>query len=70
MPPIWSLPQLGNDVSEDVIGEIQITFVDWEQRRPADEILDEIRARTADLAGIVVEPQTEDPGVTQGKPWA
>ncbi len=60
--------QLGNDVSEDVIGEIQITFVDWELRRPADEILDEIRERTASLAGIFVEPQTEDPGVTQGKP--
>jgi len=60
--------QLGNDVSEDVIGAIQISFVDWEQRRPADDILDEIRERTADLAGIVVEPQTEDPGVTQGKP--
>jgi multidrug efflux pump len=60
--------QLGNDVSEDVIGELQISFIDWEQRRPADEILEEVRARTADLAGIVVEPQTEDPGVTQGKP--
>jgi len=60
--------QLGNDVSEDVIGELQISFIDWELRRPADEILDEIRERTSDLAGIVVEPQTEDPGVTQGKP--
>jgi multidrug efflux pump len=60
--------QLGNDVAEDVIGEIQISFVDWQQRRPADAILEEIRERTADLAGIVVEPQTQDPGVTQGKP--
>jgi multidrug efflux pump len=60
--------QLGNDVAEDVIGVIQISFVDWEQRRSADEILTEIRERTADLAGIIVEPQTQDPGVTQGKP--
>jgi len=59
---------LGNDIAEDIIGRIQIAFVDWEQRRPAEEILDEIRARTSDLAGIIIEPQTEDPGVTQGKP--
>ena len=60
--------QLGNGTAEDVIGEIQIAFVDWEQRRPADELLAEVRARTSDLAGIIVEPQTQDPGVTQGKP--
>ena len=59
---------LGNDIAEDVIGRIQLAFVDWEIRRSADEILDEIRERTRDLAGIVIEPQTQDPGVTQGKP--
>ena len=59
---------LGNDIGEDVIGRIQVAFVDWEQRRPAEEILAEIRDRTADLAGIIIEPQTQDPGVTQGKP--
>jgi multidrug efflux pump len=59
---------LGNDIAEDVIGRIQVAFIDWELRRPAEEILDEVRERTRDLAGIVVEPQTEDPGVTQGKP--
>ncbi len=60
--------QLGNDIAEDVIGRIQLAFIDWEQRRPADDILNEVRERTEDLAGIIVEPQTEDPGVTQGKP--
>jgi multidrug efflux pump len=59
---------LGNDIGEDVIGRIQIAFVDWERRRPAEVILAEIRERTADLAGIIIEPQTQDPGVTQGKP--
>ena len=59
---------LGTDIAEDVIGRLQIDFIDWESRRPADEIIDEIRERTADLAGIVVEPETQDPGVTQGKP--
>jgi len=60
--------QLGNDIAEDVIGRIQIAFIDWELRRPAEEILADIRARTRDLAGIIIEPQTQDPGVTQGKP--
>ena len=60
--------QLGNDIAEDVIGRIQVAFIDWELRRPSTEILDEVRARTSDLAGIVLEPQTQDPGVTQGKP--
>ena len=59
---------LGDGVAEDIVGTIQLTFVDWEQRRPADAILEEVRERTGDLAGIIVEPQTQDPGVTQGKP--
>jgi multidrug efflux pump len=59
---------LGNDVDEDVVGRIQMRFIDWELRRPADEILDEVRARTADLAGIIVEPQEQESGITEGKP--
>ncbi len=31
------------DVTEDVIGQIQFEFVDWQKRRPAGEIMDEIR---------------------------
>jgi multidrug efflux pump len=59
---------LGNDVDEDIVGRIQLRFIDWELRRPADEILDEVRARTADLAGIIVEPQAQESGITEGKP--
>jgi len=60
--------QLGNDVAEDIIGRIQLALVDWELRRPAAEILNEVRERTSDLAGIIIEPQTDESGVTQGKP--
>ena len=59
---------LGNDTGEDVIGRIQLDFVDFEARRPAEEILAEVRDRTRDLAGIIIEPQTQDASVTQGKP--
>ncbi len=56
-----------NDQAEDVIGTIQIEFVDWDQRRTADEIFADIRERTADLAGIVVEPRKQEAGPPGGK---
>ncbi|MGB1540528.1 MAG: efflux RND transporter permease subunit, partial [Rickettsiales bacterium] len=39
----------------DEIGSIQLEFVDWDKRRPADDILQEIREKTADIRGITVE---------------
>ena len=60
--------QLGNDVAEDIIGRVQVDFVDWWLRRPAEELFTEIRSRTADIAGIVVEPQADEAGPIQGKP--
>lgn len=60
--------RLGNDSAEDVVGRIQLQLVDWELRRPASEILAEVRQRTADLAGIVVETEVQQNGPTSGKP--
>jgi multidrug efflux pump len=54
--------------SEDVIGTIQLEFVDWQARAPASRILDDIRATTADLAGIKVETREPDVGPPTGKP--
>jgi multidrug efflux pump len=56
------------DVTEDVIGQIRFSFVDWKQRRPAKEILQDIRAKTADIAGIKVEVTTPQAGPPTGKP--
>lgn len=58
----------GNDVAEDVIGQISIELVDWEERRAASVILDDIRDRTGDLAGIHVETRVPDEGPPVGKP--
>ncbi len=59
----------GNDqITEDVIGQIQYEFVDWQQRRPAGEIMDEIRERTADIPGIKVEVTAQEGGPPTGKP--
>ncbi len=60
--------RLGNDTAEDIIGRIQLQFVEWTERRPASEIMEDVRQRTADLAGIVVEPEVQESGITSGKP--
>ena len=58
----------GNNRAEDVIGVIQMEFVDWKQRRKANIILDDIRQRTADITGIILELRKEENGPGQGKP--
>jgi len=61
--------QRGSDeVPEDTIGTVQYEFVDWRQRRPADEIMDEIRRRTADVPGVVIEVTAPRAGPPTGKP--
>ena len=54
--------------SPDQIGSLTLNWVDWDKRRKADEILAEVRERTADLAGIYIETRKPDPGPPQGKP--
>ncbi|EIC20935.1 efflux RND transporter permease subunit [Thiorhodovibrio frisius] len=57
-----------NQGAEDVIGTIQLEFIEWFQRRPADAILQEIRSRTADIPGILVETREAEGGPSEGKP--
>ncbi len=54
--------------AEDQIGSLTLNYVDWKERRPADDILADIRARTADLVGIRIETRKPDPGPPIGKP--
>ena len=58
----------GSQVSEDVIGTIQLQFVDWSVRRTAARILDEVRERTSDLPGIDVSVEEQAQGPTGAKP--
>ena len=58
----------GDGAAEDQIGSISLNFVDWDQRRTADEILTDIRTSTADLAGITIEARKPQNGPEQGKP--
>ncbi len=54
--------------AEDIIGTISLEFADWDVRRSADEILDEIGERTADLAGIIIDRRKQEEGPPVGKP--
>ena len=53
---------------EETIGTLQLDLIDWDKRRTAAEIGEEIRADVADLAGIDVQVQTESGGPNEGKP--
>ena len=44
-----------SDDEEDIIGSITMEFTDWNLRRPAADILDDLRGRVSHLAGLRVE---------------
>lgn len=46
----------------DEIGQIQLTPVDWQYRRPVKEIIDELREKTAHIAGIELEFKSPQAG--------
>ncbi len=56
------------NLAEDVIGIIQLEFINWERRRPAAHILADMRRRTADIPGIQLEFRKAEHGPSGGKP--
>ncbi len=58
----------GNNRAEDVIGVIQLEFINWQDRRKGSTIMQEIRQRTADIAGAVIEVRKQENGPSEGKP--
>ncbi|WP_417594625.1 efflux RND transporter permease subunit [Oceanospirillum sp.] len=63
-----SFAAAGGQLAEDVIGVIQFRFTDWETRRPANLILDEMRERTQDIPGVILEFRKQEGGPPSGKP--
>ena len=51
----------------DQIGTFQVNFINWQFRRPADEIIAEIHRRTDDLAGVEIEVRKNEDGPQNGK---
>ena len=58
----------GQGAAEDLIGSITLNFIEWDQRRPADQILADVRESTAGLAGISIQTRKAQDGPQQGKP--
>jgi multidrug efflux pump len=58
----------GRGAAPDLIGTIQLNFVDWRHRRPVADILAEVRQRTSGIAGIIVDVVKPAVGPRQGKP--
>ena len=54
--------------AEDLIGSLTLNFVEWDERRKADVILNEIRGSVAGLAGIRIQTRKAENGPQQGKP--
>jgi len=57
--------QDGPSVGADVIGSIQLEFIDWDQRRKAVDIIAELRETLGDIAGVRLE-FAEDQGGPDG----
>ncbi|MEN8236042.1 MAG: efflux RND transporter permease subunit [Pseudomonadota bacterium] len=52
----------GPPLPQDVIGTITLEFVDWQQRRTADKIIQEVNERVGSIPGIIVEIRKNKPG--------
>ncbi len=53
---------------EETIGILQLDLIEWDERRTAAVIGEDIREAVGDIAGIDVQVQTESGGPTTGKP--
>ncbi|MFT6154293.1 MAG: multidrug efflux pump [Bermanella sp.] len=55
-----------NGSAVDLIGRIQLELEDWQQRRLAVDILEDIRSRTADIPGVIIETNVKSDGPSDG----
>ncbi|RUZ68820.1 efflux RND transporter permease subunit, partial [Mesorhizobium sp. M7A.F.Ca.US.003.02.2.1] len=58
----------GQDVPEDVVGVIQYEFIDWRERKSANQILNDLRGVMAGIPGVDVEVRVPEAGPPTGKP--
>ncbi|MBT3566041.1 MAG: efflux RND transporter permease subunit, partial [Porticoccus sp.] len=56
------------DTAADVIGTIQLEFLNWDERRPAVQIFNEMRELTSGIPGIKLEFRKSKDGPGAGKP--
>ena len=63
-----SMASAGGELAPDVVGTLQFQFIDWHDRRRAATILDDMRALTADIPGVILEFRQQQEGPAAGKP--
>jgi multidrug efflux pump len=56
-----------NDAGADVIGTIQYEFIDWRERKNANEILKDLREAMKGIPGVDIEVSVPDAGPPTGK---
>lgn len=55
-----------NGGAADLVGRIQLELEDWQLRRTANEILEDIRKRMQDIPGIIIETKVKEDGPAGG----
>ena len=60
--------RLGANVSEDVIGIIQLDLIDWRLRRPATALTEELRELLGNVPGLAVSIREQERGPGSGLP--
>jgi multidrug efflux pump len=63
-----SFNQPANEMPEDTIGALQFKFINWQFRDKASVIMDEMRQRTQDISGVILEFRKQNDGPSGGKP--
>lgn len=51
----------------DIVGTFRVNFINWQKRKPADDIIADINLRTMDLAGVEIEVRKNEDGPQSGK---
>lgn len=52
---------------KDQLGTLRVNLIDWDERRPAEQVIAEIYERTSDLAGVELEVRKDQNGPQSGK---
>ncbi|MCP5325599.1 MAG: efflux RND transporter permease subunit [Oceanospirillaceae bacterium] len=57
-----------NGGARDMVGQVQMELENWQLRRPSAEIFADIRERTKDIPGIIIETDKQKEGPSSGAP--
>lgn len=56
-----------NNLTTDIIGNIQLEFDNWRKRLPSLKILEKIREEFSDIPGVVIEVEKDNSGPSSGR---